>query len=419
MGEVLCSMGQMVEPHHEIAKSELVPGSPYVLDLKAELKIRPDEISSVMLKSEAEHVKAGETVARLKTRHGVKEVKAQVDGVIEFVSVAYGRVLIREAVKPDHPVVTLEVTKKMGVPPWQIRFYSRVKEGDEVRQGTILASESVGSFSGLIHSPVTGVVEKICGRTGTITVRRPYRPTYVHAYIPGKIVHIEPGFGADVLGTGFKFEGVLGIGGEVFGRCRVACGPDETFDETLITADDKGKVLLGGALVTEDAIRKALENGVKAIVSGGIDIESLESFGIGVRGITGAETLGITLLVMHGFGAQPLDSDIVEAALSFDGVASATGATQMRAGVKRPELLLCDPKFADAAEEEQRPVPVIRPGARARVLMGAYQGRPVEVVETLPGTKLLETGELVEVCTVNLPDGRKATVPRANLRIVP
>ncbi|MDP2858013.1 MAG: hypothetical protein Q8P50_08565 [Bacillota bacterium] len=418
-GEVLVSPGALVKAQDVIARSELVPGNPYIVDIVRELGIPNDQVRGAMLAEEGSRVKTGDVIARSHVRNEVREVKAQADGVIEFISEAYGRVLIREEVKPDQPVVTIDVAGKLHIPPWQIRWYVRVKEEDEVKMGTKLASESAGAYAGLVYSPVRGIVEKICGRTGTITIRRPYRPTLVSAYIPGKITETIPQFGAVVLGAGHEFEGVFGIGGEEVGRARIACGPESVLQPEDVRDDDSGAVLMAGASATAEAIRKAIAVGARALICGGVDIETLETLGVGVRGFTGGETLGLTLIAMHGFGAMPLSATLHEALEGFDGEVSVTGSTQMRTGVRRPEVLICSNAWLNAASAEARRIPEnLVAGATVRVLMGNHRGWSGKVVSVEERPHRLVTEEMTEVAMVELAPGRIVEVPAPNLKVI-
>jgi len=418
-GEVLVSPGALVKAQDIIARTELVPGNPYIVDVVRELGIPNDQVRAAMLVEEGSQVKTGDVIARSQIRNEVREVKAQADGIIEFISEAYGRVLIREEVKPDQPVVTIDVAGALHIPPWQIRWYVRVKEEDEVKMGTKLAAESAGSYAGLVYSPVGGIVEKICGRTGTITIRRPYRPTLVNAYVPGKITETVPHFGAVILAAGHEFEGVFGIGGEGVGHPRIACGPEGTLQQEDVRDDDSGAVLVAGALATGEAIRKAMSVGARAVICGGVDIETLETLGIGVRGFTGGETLGLTLIAMHGFGTMPLSTALYQALEGFQGDVSVTGSTQMRTGVRRPEVLVCSNDWlSTASARASRVAEDMVPGATVRVLMGNNRGWAGKVVGIEERPHRLVTEEMAEVATVELAPGRVVEVPVPNLNVM-
>jgi hypothetical protein len=418
-GDVLVSFGATVESNDIIARTELVPGNPYIADIARDLGVQPDRIGEVMLLQEGAPVHIGEIIARYAPKSGqVREFKAQADGVIEFISPAHGRVLIREKVKENQPLITIDVTKKLGVSPWQIRWYTKVTEEQEITQGTVLASEAGSSWSGMVASPVSGIVEKICPRTGTITIRRPYRPITVDAYIPGKVVEVLPNYGAIIEGTGYAFTGVFGVGGEASGHLRVVCAPDEVFTASMVSEQDTGKVLIGGCAITGEAITIAKDLKVRAVITGGIEIDTLESLGLGVKVVTGSETFGMTMVIMHGFGTQPMDRQIYELAGNFSGLASVSGATQIRAGLKRPELLLCSNGIQVPTRAGDADIIDVVPGAHVRVLMGEHQGQPGIVTSILATAHRLKTEEEALAAKVQLHDGETVEVPVRNLKIV-
>src|SRR5207249_3336564 len=109
-----------------------------------------------------------------------------------------------------------------------------------------------------------------------------------------------------VIGADVTFiQGIFGIGGETFGKIRIACKDHEQeFTQDLITPEMKECVVVGGARVTRDAIEKARKTGVAALVTGGIhdqDLENLLGYSLGVA-ITGSEHVGLTLIITEGFG---------------------------------------------------------------------------------------------------------------------
>src|SRR5690606_32610647 len=113
--------------------------------------------------------------------------------------------------------------------------------------------------------------------------------------------------------------------------------------EDLITADMKGAIVVGGARMTDTAIKKAASVGARAVISGGIDDQDLKEFlgyDLGVA-ITGSEDKGITLIVTEGFGEIAMADRTHRLLVAREGAeASVNGATQIRAGVMRPEVLI-------------------------------------------------------------------------------
>jgi hypothetical protein len=118
----------------------------------------------------------------------------------------------------------VKVAELLGVEPEEVPRYLRVKVGDRVSKGGVLASYT--AFLGLIkrgvESPVDGIVESFNELTGHLTIRTPPRPIEVRAYIRGVVERVVPGESV-VIGTPAAFvQGIIGFGGERHGRIELA-----------------------------------------------------------------------------------------------------------------------------------------------------------------------------------------------------
>ena len=98
---------------------------------------------------------------------------------------------------------------------------------------------------------------------------------------------------------------------------------------------------------------------------------------------------------------------------------SISGATQIRAGVLRPEIIV--PQIAEvssctqAAEEGVHGMIV---GALLRVIRVPYFGRIGRVSSLTTELQEVESGARVRVLEVEFEDGEKAVVPRANVEMI-
>src|SRR5207244_10167136 len=102
------------------------------------------------------------------------------------------------------------------------------------------------------------------------------------------------------------------------------------------------------------------------------DLGALLGYDLGVA-ITGTETVGFTLVLTEGFGRIPMARRTFELLRKLDGrKASISGATQIRAGVIRPEIIV------PLAPGEQIPGIEIDQGAEARG--GVKVGDPARVI---------------------------------------
>jgi len=142
-------------------------------------------------------------------------------------------------------------------------------------------------------------------------------------------------------------------------------------------------------------------------------------YDIGVA-ITGQEPIAFTLVITEGFGTIQMANRTYKLLESLEGqVASINGATQIRAGVIRPEVIV--PRTGANAttgliEEVEgntldigTPIRVIREPYFG--LLGLVSGLPQELVR-------VESETLVRVLEAKLDDGRTVTVPRANVEII-
>ncbi|MEW6032692.1 MAG: hypothetical protein AB1645_07405 [Bacillota bacterium] len=432
-GEVLVQEGDRVRPEDLVARAETVPGDPYVVDLRSELgvSLTPEQVGKAMLKRVGDRVRAHEPIAEVRVGvfGDIHQARSPVDGVVEFISHAYARVLIREDAQKAAPVVILNVARKLDISPMLLRAYMRYREGDEVRQGAIIADAPGGLGLEYCYAPATGVIEKICTRTGTVTILRPARPTEVDAYVEGRVAKVVPELGAEIETTAAFIQGLFGLGFENYGPLVVAVRePGEVVDETDVTGEHAGKVLVSGARVTLTALRKASEIGVRGIICGGADHIDLVAFlgrEIGA-GITGLEDIPLTLILTEGFGTMPMSADTFGLLRAMEGrTASINGSTQVRAGVIRPEVIIPLPgedapgaKFLeeciagrDSGQGEARL------GSKVRIVRNPKFGRWGTIVRLPDEPVAFETEARLPAAEVELDDGERLFVPLANLEV--
>jgi pyruvate/2-oxoglutarate dehydrogenase complex dihydrolipoamide acyltransferase (E2) component len=347
-----------------------------------------------------------------------------------------GEVLVQEGdlVQPDTVVArallpgilqTVRVAQMVGIEPKQIRSVLKVKEGDTVEKDQVIAETKgfLGLFRGVAKSPVAGTVELISDVTGHVGVRQPPTIIDVNAYVQGRVVKVLPQEGAVIETQGALIQGIFGVGGERRGTLRVLVNdPGETLTAQHIPDDVAGQVLVGGAAVEADAITRAAERGAVGIVVGGIrDTDLIRFLGhdIGVA-ITGSEEIPLSIIITEGFGAIRMASRTFRLLKSLEGkVASINGATQIRAGVIRPEIIvpLEDPSplpESPPARETQ----ILEIGSAVRIIREPYFGRLGTVIELPPELMEIESGTHARVLKAKLDDGTVVVVPRANVEII-
>jgi hypothetical protein len=320
-------------------------------------------------------------------------------------------------------VESINVANQFSLPPSDLGDVLLVKVGDEVEKDQIIATNKglFGLFKNALHAPVAGTVENISTVTGQLLLREPPHPVQVNAYIDGTVKDIIPEEGVLVETRGVFIQGIFGVGGEAHGVIHVVVkSPDESLTPEAVGPDCEGKIVVGGNFVSNAALAKALEVGAVGVVAGGFDDADLKDFlgyDLGVA-ITGHEDKGITLIVTEGFGKIRMAQGTFELLKSVEGrIASVNGATQIRAGVIRPEIIVphaeggAPEKKSDAEGElkEGTPIRCIREPYFG--LLGKVTDLPVELTELASETK-------VRILKAKLEDGREVTVPRANVELI-
>lgn len=346
----------------------------------------------------------------------------------------FGEVLVKlgEEVKPYTVVArtnlpgqpqTINAANVLSLLPNEVRGAMKFKEGDTVAKGDLLglSSSLFGLMKKRLFVPVDGTIERISDVSGQVTLREPPVPLEISAYINGKVVEIMPKEGVVIETDGAYIQGIFGVGGEKYGAIRFrAKAPDQPLTANDIDTGCAGAVVVGGSLITGDAIAKAAKIGVLALVGGGIidtDLVKYLGYDIGVA-ITGHEDIPTSLIVTEGFGPMRMAQKTFNLLKSLDGLeASVTGATQIRAGVMRPEIIVSGykpPKHKEAVAASQGLVP----GTLVRLIREPYFGRLGSVVELPPELQVIETEAHVRILKAKLDGGQVVTVPRANVEII-
>lgn len=346
-----------------------------------------------------------------------------------------GEVVVEEGAKVQpHQVVArtflpgkveiVNVANKMGVDQSDVPGAMLKKEGDGVAQGEVIAEAK--SLFGLLSSRATatlaGTIESISGVTGQVVLRGPPQPIEVDAYIEGQVLEVVPDQGVVVESSGTLIQGIFGIGGETTGEIAVvSSSPREVLNDDSLSADLRGRVVVGGSLVTGAALEKAIELGIRGVVAGGFDDQDLRRFlghDLGVA-ITGHENLGVTLIVTEGFGRIDMAPRTFRLLKRHQGQrASINGATQIRAGVIRPEVIIplqgTAPQSLDRPGEHGMDV-----GSTVRIIRNPWFGKLGRVASLPSEPARLDSGSRARVVSVWVEGLEEpVSVPRANVEII-
>ena len=322
-------------------------------------------------------------------------------------------------------VTIVNVINQLGIEPDEIRQFMLKKEGDSFKKGEpIAANKPLLGLSFLrteIKAPVDGIVESISEVTGQVVLREPPQPVSVYAYFDGRVSRVIPAEGVVVETVATFIQGIFGIGGETWGELRVLVdSPASELTAEMITSELEGKILVGGRHLSRKAFERAREVGVRGVIVGAFhdkDLKEILGYDLGVA-ITGTENVGLTLILTEGFGEIPIADRTFNLLKEREGSrVSINGATQIRAGVIRPEIIIPYPEseWAGATEVELISAQAVAEGDPIRVIREPYFGKLGTVKRLIPGLQVVESGSRVRVLEVQFEDGTCAIVPRANI----
>ncbi len=322
-------------------------------------------------------------------------------------------------------IYPVNLANKLGVDPGRLKEFLLKGEGDKVSNGETIARTNgiLGFFKAEAEAIVTGTIESISTITGQVIFQADPIPVEVDAYINGKVVEVVPNEGCVVQSAATFVQGIFGLGGETKGVLAMGVAtPTDRLEASAIDESMAGKIIVGGSYLDLGGLKRAIDVGAAGVVTGGFDYDEIKEvlgYEVGVA-ITGGEDLGLTLIVTEGFGSIQMAPATFELLRSKVGKrASINGATQIRAGVMRPEVVVTfdDEEVPDELVADPEPVGIgigdqVR-GIRAPYFgsLGKVAGLPVEPV-------VLGSGSKARVMEVEFENGEVAVLPRANVEAI-
>ena len=318
----------------------------------------------------------------------------------------------------------VKVANRLNISPADIHDVLTVKEGDDLKKGDMVAETQglFGFFKSELRSPVSGQVESISDVTGQIVMREEPLPVEVDAYVSGTVSDIIMDEGVVIESDAAYVQGIFGIGGEARGDLEIiSISREDELRIEDINESHSDKIIVGGSFVSIEAYKKALKLNVRGIVVGGFnyfDLEEVLGYRLGVA-ITGTEDLATSLVVTEGYGNIKMSDRTFELLKTHNGkFVSINGATQIRAGVIRPEIVIPlkendIPNDNDVDKERLG----IEEGSLVRVIRAPYFGKIGNVIGLPPELQQMESETMVRVAQVNI-DGDDIVIPRSNLEML-
>ena len=340
---------------------------------------------------------------------------------------------VGDRVKPDNIVASTElpgnvqmlnIANKLNIEPENVPDCMLVSLDGSITKDQIIAESKgiFGLFKSQVKSPIDGTLTSVSDVTGQAILSELPIPVEVDAYTSGVIIAVEDDEGVTIETQGTLVQGILGIGGENRGKLVVVTtNPDDELTSNMINENHKGMILLGGSFLSIDTFNHAKAMGVAGIVSGGFDYTDLSKilgYPLGVA-ITGSEKIGPSLIITEGFGKIGIAKRTYELLSSKEGMfAAINGATQIRAGVIRPEIIIPDDEISFDISGYKESDLAISENSLVRVIRNPFFGKVGKVKSLPPELTQMESETMVRVAEIEFEDGHIEIIPRSNLEMI-
>lgn len=327
-----------------------------------------------------------------------------------------GRILVRQgqkvaprdgvaeaAIAPEH--LLLNVPRALGITAREAKNLIDRTVGEPVEEGDLIAGP-VGITRRVLRAPVAGRIALI--RDGKVLLEVETPPHRLRAGLAGVVVDLIADRGVVIESVGALIQGVWGNGRMEFGLMQNQLEtPDARLTGAEIDVSLRGAVVLGG--YCEDP--KALQNAAEVPLRGMI----LSSMAASLVPL--ALKMPFPVLVLRGFGFQPLDSASFKLLTSNQNREVSVNAVAFdRFSGTRPEVMIPLP----ASSEPPTPMETedFAAGQRVRLLRAVEQNSigTIQFIHEQPVA--LPGGLRAMAAQIDLENGESLTAPLANMEIL-
>ena len=327
-----------------------------------------------------------------------------------------GRVLVRQgqkvaprdviaeaAVAPEH--LLLDVPRALGVTAKEAAELLQRGVGDTVDEDDLIAGP-VGITRRVLRAPVSGQIVLIRG--GKVLLRVDSAPYQLRAGLVGVVADLIAERGAVIESVGAVVQGVWGNGRLGFGLLQ---NQMQTPNDKIVPGDLdvglRGTIALGGYCDDPEVLQAAA----------GIPVKGLILTSMAAALVPLAMQMPYAIVVLRGFGEQPLDSASYKLLTSNQNrEASLNGMPFNRFAGTRPEVVIPLPASSDPplpAESED-----FAAGQRVRRTRSKELHSVGTIQHILPQLAVLPNGVRARAASIQWESGETAVVPLANLEIL-
>lgn len=300
----------------------------------------------------------------------------------------------------------VDIAQLLNVPPKKVSAFLKVKKGQKVARGEVLA-ESGGLFAREAISPADGKVVAAGG--GKVVLETGGSMFELVAGIPGVVTSVVGDRGVVIRATGSIIQGLWGNGRLETGlMLSLTNKPDEILDPTKLNdVDLRGTIVIGGYVDNPAVFKNAAELPLRGLIVASLAPALLPL----------AVQAPYPVLITDGFGRRPMNSTAFKLlTTNVKREATINAEINDRQNGTRPEVFIPLPVSQDPPEPREEET--FAPGQTVRV---CYLSRPAQtgtLVALRPGLSVLLSGLKAPAADVRLETGEQVLVPLTNLEVL-
>jgi len=348
-GELYVGEGDEVKAETLLGETKYEPPMLFILSIMPRLGIDQDTFRKGLMISEGEEINSGQKIFHLAPRSMLGsnlDYYSIVGGVVEKINYDSGSVYVREI--QDYPLkpIKLNVAAKLGIKPKELKGALKKGKNDFVRTGETIARnlfkknvEDLARKDSLIYSsPTTGTITDIDLEEGTVILQYLKKGIKLYSGVTGTILETDGKRWAVIEYNGTTINGIIGFGRENYGTLTFL---ENSSPDRLSSCRDK--IVAFPSPVDLPFLRQGEKNGIRGLIIPSINDSDLASYigsEIGVA-LTGKEPIPYPIILTEGCGSFPMHQEIAGILRDSEGmVAYLDTFTQIRAGVKRPKIII-------------------------------------------------------------------------------
>ena len=356
-------------------------------------------------------------------------IKRQLLGVGE-ISVSVGAEVVPEEVlgrsNLSRGFSTIRLARDLGVSPLEALKYLTKPLGSTIFKGELLAAKKGLVFKKEILSPTDGEIMSYDQKNGELRLRFLSKQVPLTSGVYGIVDAVDKTAGIVLIKTlATIVNGVFGFGFERSGVLDFVGGQTAPIRAPQISSAMYQHIVVGGALMSLDALKRAAGIGLEGIITGGLNMGDYKAMVGSLKEDSRLnEDVGMTIVATEGFGPTPIGDDIYKALKEYQGryvfingasrhIVLPSGKKDSLVSLRRVSL----PVQNGTVEPAELSLGELAVGSKVRIVWPPLFGSLGEVVAIDSSPTLLPSGISTVLVTVSTPS-RKVKVPFPNLELV-